>query len=273
MNRRHRHARTGWLLAVVGVIGGLTAWTCGSSPTSSVAMPSPAQALQKLTEGNERFVAGKCTHPRIDAKRLIETAENGQHPFATVITCSDSRVPVEVLFDQGIGDIFVIRIAGNVCDVDEVGSLEYGVDHLATPVLVVLGHTHCGAVTAVATGAALHGSIPPLVDNIAPAVKKAAIANPHLSGEELVPEAIKANCWQAIEDLLKASPATQERIKTGKLKVVAAIYNIRTGRIGWLGSHPDQDRLLAAGVKVPAAPVAEPGPSPASAATGQTQQH
>ena len=112
MQKRPPYARTGWLLAVAGAIAILTAWTCGSSPTSGGALPSPVEALQKLTEGNERFVTGKCTHPRIDAKRLLETAENGQHPFATVITCSDSRVPVEVLFDQGIGDLFVIRVAG-----------------------------------------------------------------------------------------------------------------------------------------------------------------
>jgi len=245
MHREHSCVRTGQLLAVAGVIGVLTAWTFGSSPTPGVAMPSPAEALQKLVEGGERFVAGKSTHPRIDAKRLLETAENGQHPFATVIACSDSRVPVEVLFDQGIGDVFVIRVAGNVCDVDEIGSIEYGVDHLGTPVLVVLGHTCCGAVTAVATEAELHGSIPALVDNIAPAVKKAAAINPHLTKEELVPEAIKANCWQSIEDLLKTSSATRERVKAGKLKIVAAIYNIRTGKVGWLGAHPEQDRLLA----------------------------
>jgi carbonic anhydrase len=245
MSKRMRaHPKTSALVLTVIIIV-LSAWTWGSSTPSDTAMPSPDQALQKLTEGNARFVAGKCTHPRIDAKRLAETAQNGQHPFATVITCSDSRVPVEVLFDQGIGDVFVIRVAGNVCDVDEVGSIEYGVDHLETPLFIVLGHTHCGAVTAVTTEAELHGSIPPLVDNILPAVKKAASANPHLTNEELVPEAIKANCWQSIEDLFKSSPATRERVKAGKLKVVAAIYNIQTGKVGWLGVHPEQDSLLA----------------------------
>ncbi len=231
------------VLAIALIALSLRTWG-NATPTDSV-MPSPEEALTRLTEGNGRFISGKSTHPRIDAKRLAETAENGQHPFATVITCSDSRVPVEVLFDQGVGDVFVIRVAGNVCDTDEVGSIEYGVDHLETPLFVVLGHTHCGAVTAVTTEAELHGSIPPLVDNITPAVKKAALANPHLAKDELVPEAIKANCWQSIEDLFKASPATRDRVKAGTLKVVAAIYNIRTGKVGWLGSHPDQDRLLA----------------------------
>jgi carbonic anhydrase len=242
--RLYAHPKTSALVLAVTMIV-LSLWTWGTSTPTDGVMPSPEEALQRLQAGNARFVGGKCTHPRVDAKRLVETADKGQHPFATVITCSDSRVPVEVLFDQGIGDVFVIRVAGNVCDTDEVGSIEYGVDHLETPLFVVLGHTHCGAVTAVTTEAQLHGSIPPLVDNILPAVKKAAAMNPHLSKEELVPEAIKANCWQSIEDLFKASPATRDRVKAGKLKVVAAIYNIRTGKVGWLGSHPDQDRLLA----------------------------
>lgn len=224
----------------------LSTWTWGLSTPSANVPLSAAEAMTRLQDGNARFVAGKCTHPRLDAARLAETAERGQNPFATVITCSDSRVPVEFVFDQGIGDLFVIRVAGNVCNVDEIGSAEYGVDHLGTPLLVVLGHTGCGAVTAVATGAALHGNIPPLVESIGPAVKKAAQANPHLCGSELVPEAIKANCWQAIENLLTTSPATRDRVKAGKLKIVAAIYNIRTGIVGWLGTHPEQERLLTA---------------------------
>jgi len=138
---------------------------------------TPDEAMARLREGNGRYVAGKSTHPNTNSARRSETVKNGQHPFATVITCSDSRVPVERVFDQGVGDVFVIRVAGNVCDVDEVGSIEYGVDHLATPIHVVLGHTGCGAVTAVVTKAKLHGSIPPLVDNIEPAVEKAGKAH------------------------------------------------------------------------------------------------
>ena len=170
------------------------------------ALGAPDQALQRLEQGNARFVAGESTHENTGADRMAETAKNGQHPFATVITCSDSRVPVARVFDQGIGDLFVIRVAGNVSDVDEVGSIEYGVDHLGTPVMVVLGHTNCGAVTAVVTNAELHGSIPPLVDNIKPAVEQARKNHPHLQGKALVPEAVKANVWQSIDDLFKTRP-------------------------------------------------------------------
>jgi carbonic anhydrase len=98
------------------------------------------QAEKMLREGNQRFASGKMKYPNLDDSRLRQVS-SGQNPYATVITCSDSRVPVEHIFDAGLGDIFVIRVAGNVCDVDEIGSIEYGIGHLYTPVLVVLGHT------------------------------------------------------------------------------------------------------------------------------------
>ena len=111
--------------------------------------PAPAATAEavraRLADGNARFVAGRCEHPNSDAARLADTATNGQHPVVTVVSCSDSRVPVERIFDQGVGDVFVIRVAGNVCGTDELGSVEYGVDHLGTPLLVVLGtkwHRH-----------------------------------------------------------------------------------------------------------------------------------
>ena len=130
------------------------------------------QALNKLKEGNKRYVAGNSRYANLDQSRRDLTSTKGQHPFATIIGCSDSRAPIEHIFDVGIGEIFTIRVAGNVCDVDEAGSIEYGVDHLSTPLFVVLGHTSCGAVTAVAQSAELHGNIPALVDNIIPNVKE-----------------------------------------------------------------------------------------------------
>jgi len=206
---------------------------------------SPEDALKRLQEGNARFVAGKSSHPNTSAARLTETAQKGQHPFATIVTCSDSRCPAERLFDQGFGDVFIIRVAGNVCNTDEIGSVEYGVDHLESSILLVLGHTACGAVTAVATNAELHGNIPPLVSGIKPAVENARKAHPNLQGKDLVPEAIKANVWQAIDDVCKASPIVRKRVADGKLKILGAIYNIETGKVEWLGGHPEQARLMA----------------------------
>jgi methyl-accepting chemotaxis protein/carbonic anhydrase len=238
MNTRMIHiVSTAILFVVVMVLGFF-------SPAHSTSLPSPDEALSTLKSGNKRFVSGKNRYPRFGKARRAETTSGGQHPFVTVIACSDSRVPVEVVFDQGIGDVFVIRVAGNVCDVDEIGSIEYGVDHLETPVMVVLGHTNCGAVTAVVTDAELHGSIPPLVDNIKPAVEKARHDFPHLHGKDLVPEAVIANVWNSIEELLKGSPAVRERARDGKVKIVGAVYHIEDGHIEWLGTHPEQGGLL-----------------------------
>ena len=105
--------------------------------------PGPEKVIALLKEGNKRFIDRKSIHPHMDAARLAQAGseDQGDHAYATVITCSDSRVPVELIFDAGIMDIFVIRVAGNVCDVDERGSIEYGLAHVNTPVLVVLGHT------------------------------------------------------------------------------------------------------------------------------------
>ena len=234
-----------WTGLGLGILLSCAVIASASSSTQPAGAITPDQALAQLQAGNARFVAGQPTHPNIDAARRSATVKDGQHPSVTVVGCSDSRVPIEQLFDQGVGDVFVVRVAGNVCDTDEVGSIEYGVDHLGTPLLIVLGHTACGAVTAVTTEAVLHGNIPPLVDNIAPAVAAAQKAHPDLHGKDLVPAAIQANVRQSIDDLFKTSPATRKLVADGKLKVVGAVYDLETGKVDWLGAHPEQARLLA----------------------------
>ncbi|MBF0450106.1 MAG: carbonic anhydrase [Candidatus Magnetomorum sp.] len=205
----------------------------------------PMKALKALRAGNKRFVTGTSIHPNTDDDSLLHAgnADQGDYAIATVITCSDSRVPVERIFDAGVMDIFVVRVAGNVCDVDEIGSIEYGLAHVHTPVLVVLGHTKCGAVTAVTH--AFHGkkhqlerNIPPLIDNIEPAVKRAATKYSNLHGDDLIPHAIVENVWQSIEDLFMNSPSTRDLVKKGKVKVVGAIYNVTTGSVEWM---PESD--------------------------------
>lgn len=212
-----------------------------SSCSDSHQKPTPDQSINLLKLGNKRFVSGKSEHPHADERRLAlaGTEDQGDHAFATVITCSDSRVPVEMIFDAGIMDIFVIRVAGNVCDTDEVGSIEYGLAHVNTPVLVVLGHTQCGAVTAVThavkgSGHALERNIPPLVDNIQPAVQKTLAMYPDASTDQLIPLAIEENVWTGIHDLFMKSPATRALVKSGKAKVVGAIYDVATGKVHWL---------------------------------------
>ncbi|KAF0188694.1 MAG: carbonic [Desulfobulbaceae bacterium] len=212
-----------------------------SQANSSVQKPAPAEIVKMLQEGNSRFVANKSTNPNTDTKRLIQAGKEnqGDYAYATVISCSDSRVPVERIFDAGVMDIFVVRVAGNVVDVDEAGSIEYGMLHVNTPVLVVLGHTQCGAVTAVTAaieghGHALERNIPPLVDNIEPAVKQAMAMHPDKHGKDVVPYAIEENVWQGIDDLFMKSPAVREQVKSGKAKVVGAMYDVGTGKVEWL---------------------------------------
>ncbi len=203
--------------------------------------PSPEEALQILKDGNERFYSGKAVYPHTDAARLYlaGTENQKEHAFATVIACSDSRVPVELLFDAGVMNLFVVRVAGNVCDTDEIGSIEYGLAHVHTPVFVMLGHTQCGAVTAVThavqgEGHPLERNIPPLVDNIVPAVQRALERHPDAHGDEIIDYAIEENVWQGINDLFMKSPSTRNLVREGKVKVVGAIYDVGTGKVAWL---------------------------------------
>jgi methyl-accepting chemotaxis protein len=222
----------------------LAALLAASALLSLAQALSPADALQRLQEGNARFASGNVQHPNQSADRRVELAK-AQTPFATVLTCSDSRLPAETIFDQGLGDLFVIRVAGNVAKTDEIGSIEYGTGHLGTQLLVVLGHSSCGAVKAVAEGAEIHGNIPELVDPIVPAVEKTRAANPGLTGAPLIAKAVEANVWQAIDNLFENSATVRDLVKAGKLKVVGAVYDLASGQIQWKGEPPELARLLA----------------------------
>lgn len=215
-------------------------WAVGDASSMSA-----DEAIVLLKEGNTRYVSSHAQHPNQGPDRRTSTATKGQQPFATILSCADSRVPAEVLFDRGVGDIFVVRVAGNVANADQTGSIEFAVDHLGTPVVIVLGHTKCGAVAAVTQGADLRGNIIPIGKAICPAVATARKNNPSATGEALVNEAIKANVWQAIEDIFRTSPITGGRVKSGKLKVEGAVYDIETGSVTWMGPHPKQDKLLS----------------------------
>ncbi|UCG31615.1 MAG: carbonic anhydrase [Phycisphaerales bacterium] len=205
---------------------------------------TPQRALELLMEGNARFAEDSSVQPRADAARRKKVVEHGQQPFATIITCSDSRVPPELIFDQGIGDLFVIRVAGNVCGPSELASIEYAVSYLHTPILVVLGHTDCGAVTAATTGADVQGHMAPLLKRISPAVDKARSQYPDLRGPDLVPYVVELNVWQSIEELFTASAVAVELVRGEELQVFGAVYHLDDGRVEWLDPHPEQDELL-----------------------------
>lgn len=213
------------------------------------AATDPERAIALLTEGNARWVAGSATSPNSDPSRRRETA-SGQNPFVSVITCADSRCPVERIFDRGVGDVFVARVAGNVIDANVAGTVEYGVEHLHTPLIVVMGHTSCGAVKAAVSGAKVGHNIDTLLAEIAPAVQRAQNANPQAEGDALLTNAIRENVYQSMFDLLKTSPLTAEMVSQGKVKLVGAVYDISSGKVEFLGSHPWQDQLIQAILKI-----------------------
>jgi carbonic anhydrase len=233
--------RISLLMLIILVAASLAAPAAATTAASGI---SADEALRLLKEGNARYVDGQLRHPRQDRVRRALTAAQGQHPLATVLTCSDSRVPAEIIFDQGIGDLFVVRVAGNVAATDEIGSMEYAVDHLAVPLVVVLGHSQCGAVTAVVDDAKLPPNLADLVAPIKPAVEKAREANPQAAREVLLQAAITDNVWKAIDDMLRLSPIIREKVRDGQAKVVGALYDLDSGQVQWLGPHPDQEKLV-----------------------------
>lgn len=235
--------KTGIFLSLLLCLAILAAPVGATSAGPSV---SADESLRLLKEGNSRYIDGKLQHPRQNRERRALTAAQGQHPLATVLTCSDSRVPPEILFDQGIGDIFVVRVPGNVAATDEIGAIEYAVDHLATPVVVVLGHSQCGAVTAVLDDAEMTPNLAALVEPIKPPVAKAREDHPDAAKDVLLNAAIRDNVWESIADMLRQSPTIREKVKNGQVRLVGALYEIDSGKVQWLGPHPEQDKLLGA---------------------------
>lgn len=194
----------------------------------------PDNALTLLKEGNARYIEEKGNHPSKGAERREETAKYGQNPYAVVLSCADSRVPIEMLFDAGVGDIFVVENAGNIGQDDIVaGSIEYAVKHLNVPLLVVLGHTDCGAVQASLSTVPAAGNIRVIQKIIEPAATEAKKNNPTLQGPALLNAAIKNNVRQSTTDLLVRSEIIKKMSNSGKLKIVTGVYNIKTGEIEW----------------------------------------
>jgi carbonic anhydrase len=186
---------------------------------------SADEALKRLVDGNKRYVLGKLMHPNQTRVRRGEV-EGGQHPFAIVLGCSDSRVPPEVIFDQGLGDIFVVRVAGNIADDAVLGSIEYAAEHLHAPLIMVLGHGSCGAVAATIKGGELPGHVPGIADKIRPAVEKT-------KGQQgdAVSNAAKANVQMVVDQLRSCKPVLAPLVRSGNLKVAAAFYDIGSGKV------------------------------------------
>jgi carbonic anhydrase len=200
-------------------------WTAaGEAAELPDAALTPDAALEKLMAGNQRFVQHQPNYPHQSQKRLAEVAQ-AQHPFATILSCADSRVPAEILFDQGIGDLFDVRIAGNIVTPESLGSLEYAVSLLNTPLLMVLGHERCGAVTAAVQNKALLGEIGSFVKAILPAVDqvKGQAGDP-------VENAVVANVLYQMNQLQR-SKLLSEALQSGQLTLVGGRYDLDTGSV------------------------------------------
>ena len=206
------------LTAMAG--GAAALWGIRSAVAQTVL--SSDAAFARLMEGNERFVQGRLTSLDEDLAILKEHTVAKQEPFASVLACADSRVPVELIFDQTIGHVFVSRVAGNVCTSEIIASLEYGAAVLGVPIIMVLGHDGCGAVKATIDGKPVPGQISALYAPLRPAIERA--------GQDLT-AAIKANAQIQADLLRTASPVIAALIKTGKMKVVAAYYDLASGKV------------------------------------------
>ncbi|HEY5260393.1 MAG TPA: carbonic anhydrase [Rhabdochlamydiaceae bacterium] len=194
----------------------------GLALSAQICAVTPDEALKRLTEGNDRFTSDASTHPDRTAERRQETAET-QEPFATILGCSDSRVAPEIIFDQGIGDLFIVRVAGNVSGPLELDSIEYSVIYLHSSLIVVLGHENCGAVKAV-----LHGTtkdIESVAELIQPAVKKTKDLT-----KNRLESTIQLNAKMTAEALRK-TPVLSRYIKEKKLDIVAGYYDFHDGKV------------------------------------------
>jgi carbonic anhydrase len=212
-------------LLVVGALS-ITMTRAAMAAVAEPTMPAN-QALKLLLEGNQRFVAGKLEHPNQTPDRRAEVAK-GQHPFASVLACSDSRTPPEIIFDRGLGDIFTVRVAGNVADKVVIESLDYSVKHLGVRVVMVLGHRRCGAVIAAVAGHEDEGDVGPMLSELRPAVA----ASKGMPGDP-IENAVRENVKLVMKNLA-TSTELSAMVKSGELKIVGGIYDLDTGTIEML---------------------------------------
>jgi carbonic anhydrase len=250
-SRGMRKAQLACCLAVVTLFGTIQSVRAADPATADKAIVPPTQAISRLKEGNGRFTSGNPQHPHesteertqmatnspenlgmsaADAAKRREELANAQHPFAVILSCSDSRVPPELVFDQGLGDLFVIRVAGNVIDDHALGSTEYGVDHLGVRLIVVLGHQRCGAVKAAKETIAAKGKAPAHIQSLVTAIRPAVEATVHDDLEATV----KANVKDVVQALRSSTPVLKPKVDSGDVRVVGAYYNLDTGAVTFL---------------------------------------
>jgi carbonic anhydrase len=221
-------------MAAGAALSGVSGWAFGAAAPAQGAAPpqnaiTPAEALKRIMDGNARYDANKPTVKDYSAERAARAV--AQYPVAAILGCSDSRVSPELVFDQGPGDLFAVRVAGNYMNVDNLASLEYGVEVLGAPLIMVLGHTNCGAVSAVLKSTQksepLPGHIFMIVDALQSGVEKAIAAG----GDHVLDNAIEDNVRFNVERLRRAQPVLAQRLKEKKLDIVGGVYQLATGQV------------------------------------------
>src|SRR5438094_5149802 len=248
--------RVALLVLTAGVISGSHV-ACADDPAhADQAIVPPTEAMSRLKEGNGRYTSGNRQHPHESSEERAYVAANSyenagmiflgmtapeaakrraeltksQHPFAIVVSCSDSRVPPEIVFDQGLGDLFVLRVAGNVIDDHSLGSIEYAGDHLAVRLIVVLGHQSCGAVKGAKDTIAAKTEAPAHIQSLAPATQPAVEATVHGDLETTV----KANVKDVVQALRSSTPVLKAKVDSGELRVLGAYYSLDSGAVSFL---------------------------------------
>ena len=213
-----------YLLTIALIASATVIMASASEEAGSI---TPELALQQLVEGNLRYAEGNASHPHQSLEQRAELL-SGQHPFAVILGCSDSRTPPELIFDQGLGDVFVVRTAGEVVDNASLASIEYAVEHLGVPLVVVLGHDSCGAVTAALQDGEAEGHLGTLMDFIRPAVEQAREA-----GEEsdLLNQSIENNVYNIVEALQNSQPILSEKVEKEELMILGARYHLDSGLV------------------------------------------
>jgi len=217
------------LVLTAGVISGSQVAYASDPAHADQAIVPPAEAISRLKDGNSRYTNGNQQHPRQSTEQRVELIKS-QHPFAIVVGCADSRVPPEIVFDQGLGDLFVLRVAGNVIDDHSLGSIEYAVDHLAVRLIVVLGHQSCGAVKAAKDTIAAKTEAPAHIQSLVTAIQPAVEATVHGDLETTV----KANVKDVVQALRSSTPVLKPKVDSGELRVLGAYYSLDTGAVSFL---------------------------------------
>lgn len=220
----------GWIASLLGII--MIAWGAGVLAAAGSGDVSADEALKRLMDGNKRYAEGRMTACLETTKETRERLSTGQKPYAVILSCSDSRVPPEIVFDKTFGEIFVVRVAGNVPDPVVLGSVEYAVEHLGAPLIMVLGHERCGAVVAsVDARAKPEGNIGAIIKKITPAVRKARQEARGTSRETLIEKAVDHNIRLAAENMIRQSPVIRQLVTGGKVKIVKAKYDLDGGTV------------------------------------------